>query len=380
MKKIIALCVACLLAVACFAGCTPEEEVPQKTAQDMYKPVWLGDTVYEESLVVVEEADGTKVGKLLYEPTEIIRVNDYTRKEEYAASEYRIEGKNLILTETSTMPYLTYEQYYEADITDMPGMQTQTGSEPGRNILFTESASLLRYHVNVTYRHADTWQGTVPVYQGDKLPNTMKKLKEDKSLSLFMTGDSIAAGCSSSALLNIEPFRPSFGVGFELELESWYDADVEFENKAVGGWTSQNGRDHIEEQMVEYAPDLAIIAFGMNDGSFNVPNSTFESNIRDIIEAVRDASPDCEFILIATILANPEWSGVGTQGNYLEVLNTIAADTAGCAVMDMTSFTEELYKHKRGMDMLTNNVNHPSDFLQRGYIEQLMTLVCENYQ
>jgi len=48
--------------------------------------------------------------------------------------------------------------------------------------------------------------------------------------------------------------------------------------------------------------------------------------------------------------------------------------------MDMTSFTEELYKHKRGMDMLTNNVNHPSDFLQRGYIEQLMTLVCENYQ
>ena len=32
------------------------------------------------------------------------------------------------------------------------------------------------------------------------------------------------------------------------------------------------------------------------------------------------------------------------------------------------------------MDMLTNNVNHPSDFLQRGYIEQLMTLVCENYQ
>ena len=327
MKKIIALCVACLLAVACFAGCTPEEEVPQKTAQDMYKPVWLGDTVYEESLVVVEEADGTKVGKLLYEPTEIIRVNDYTLKEEYAASEYRIEGKNLILTETSTMPYLTYEQYYEADITDMPGMQTQTGSEPGRNILFTESASLLRYHVNVTYRHADTWQGTVPVYQGDKLPNTMKKMKEDKSLSLFMTGDSIAAGCSSSALLNIEPFRPSFGVGFELELESWYDADVEFENKAVGGWTSQNGRDHIEEQMVEYAPDLAIIAFGMNDGSFNVPNSTFESNIRDIIEAIRDASPDCEFILIATILANPEWSGVGTQGNYLEVLNTIAADT-----------------------------------------------------
>ena len=385
MKKLIAIMIACFMVFACFSACDKDPagntDEPTKTAQDMFKPVWLGDTVYEESLVIVEEADGVKMGKLLYEPTEILRVNDYTLTEEYDASEYRIEGKNLILTETSTMPYLTYDQYYNADISQMPGMQTMDGSEPGKKILFTESAGLIRYHVNVTYKHADSWQGKVPTYQGDKLPNTMKKLTQDKALSLFMTGDSIAAGCSSSALLNIEPFRPSFGTGFALELESWFDAEIDFTNEAVGGWLSQDGRDHIEEQMIDgYAPDLAILAFGMNDGSFNVPNSTFESNIRDMIDVVRAASPDCEFILIATILANPEWSGVGTQGNYLEVLNTIASDTEGCVVMDMTSFTEELYKHKRGMDMLTNNVNHPSDFLQRGYIEQLMTIVCENYQ
>ena len=384
MKKLLAILFACVFALACLAGCsdTGKEnggEEPAKTAKDIYKPIWQGDTMFEESLVVVEEEDGTKVGKLLYEPTEIIRVNDYTLQKEYSASEYKIEGKNLILTENSTMPYLTYEQYYEADISDMPGMQTQTGSEPGKNILFTESAGLVRYHINVTYKHEDTWQGKVPTYQGDKLPNTMNKLKEDKALSLFMTGDSIAAGCTSSSLLNIEPFRPSFGTGFALELEEWFDAEIDFENGAVGGWTSQDGKEEIESQMVEYAPDLAIIAFGMNDGSFNVPNSTFESNIRDIIDVIRTASPDCEFILIATIVANPEWSGVGTQDRYLEALNTIASDTTGCVVMDMTSFTQELFKYKRGMDMLTNNVNHPSDFLQRGYIQQLMTVVCENY-
>lgn len=196
-----------------------------------------------------------------------------------------------------------------------------------------------------------------------------------------MTGDSIAAGCNSSALFNIEPYRPSFGTGFALELESQFGAQVDFTNGAVGGWTSENGRNHIDEQMIDgYAPDLAIIAFGMNDGSFNVANSTFESNIRDIIERIRANSPNCEFILIATILANPEWSGVGTQDKYLEVLQTIADDTAGCAVLDMTSFTAELYKHKRGMDMLANNVNHPSDFLQRCYISQLMTLVCDSYK
>lgn len=377
-KKLFALLLAGAVSLLCLGGCG--EKTPAKSAQDMFKPVWLGDTVYEESLVIVEGEDGVKSGKLLYEPTEILHVNDYTLQKEYGAGEYKIEGKSLILTDSSTMPYLTYDQYYNADNSELPEVQTMSGSQPGKNILFTESAGLLRFHVNVTYKHSDTWQGKVSQYQGDKLPNTMKKLKEDKELALFMSGDSIAAGCSSSALLGIEPYRPSFGVGFYQELQEWFEAEVDFNNQAVGGWLSQQGRDHIEEQLTDYTPDLAILAFGMNDGSMHVSNSTYESNMRDMIEAIREKNPDSEFILIATILGNPEWSGVGTQKNYLEVLNAIAADTEGCVVMDMTSFTEELFKHKRGMDMLTNNVNHPSDFLQRQYIAQLMTVVCENYQ
>ncbi len=95
--------------------------------------------------------------------------------------------------------------------------------------------------VNVTYKHKGGWAGPKPVYQGAKLPKTVKKLKEEKALSLFMTGDSIAAGANSSSNLNIEPLRPSFGPGFSMELEDWYKADVEFENKAVGGWLSGDG-------------------------------------------------------------------------------------------------------------------------------------------
>ena len=388
-KRLAALLAATVACVTCLGSCSGNGSdsghggsKSSFTAPDVYKPVWLGDTVYEESLVIVEDENGLKYGKLLYEPTEIIRVNDYTLTKTYEESEYRVEGKKFIMSDTSTMPYFTYDQYYNADISDLVGLQQMDGNVSGKKILFTESAGLVKYHVNVTYKHADKWEGKVNTYQGDKLPKTVKKLTEDKALTMFMTGDSIAAGCNSSALFNIEPYRPSFGTGFALELEEQFKAQVEFTNGAVGGWTSQNGSDHIDEQMTEgYAPDLAIIAFGMNDGSFFVPNSTFEGNIRDIIERIRQNSPDCEFILIATILGNPDWVGAnGTQGNYLEVLQTIASDTEGCAVLDMTSFTAELYKHKRGMDMLANNVNHPSDFLQRGYISQLMTVVCESYK
>lgn len=387
MKKSIAAFLAATVAgTACLGACFNGKNESGASgsnfvAPDEYKPIWLGDTVYEESLVVVEDENGVKSGKLLYEPTEIIRVNDYTLTKTYEKDEYRVEGKTFIIDDNSSIPYFTYDQYYNADVSDLLGMQTMQGNTPDKKILFTESAGLVKYHVNVTYKHADKWQGKSVVSQNDKLPTTVKKLTEDKALTLFMTGDSIAAGCNSSALFNIEPYRPSFGTGFALELESQFGAQVDFTNGAVGGWTSENGRNHIDEQMIDgYAPDLAIIAFGMNDGSFNVANSTFESNIRDIIERIRANSPNCEFILIATILANPEWSGVGTQDKYLEVLQTIADDTAGCAVLDMTSFTAELYKHKRGMDMLANNVNHPSDFLQRCYISQLMTLVCDSYK
>lgn len=391
MKKILAAALAASIAVTCLSCSGGNKDNSSSsdggvntnfTAPEVYKPVWLGDTVYEESIVIVEGEDGVKTGTLLYEPTEILRVNDYTLTKTYDKSEYRVDGKTFIATDSSTMPYFTYDQYYNANVDELIGIQQMTGNVDGKQILFTESAGLVKYHVNVTYKHADKWQGKVSEYQGDKLPKTVKKLTEDKALTMFMTGDSIAAGCNSSALFNIEPYRPSFGTGFALELEDQFKAQVDFTNGAVGGWTSQNGSDHIDEQMVEgYAPDLAIIAFGMNDGSFFVPNSAFEGNIRDMIERIRKNSPDCEFILIATILGNPDWVGAnGTQGNYLEVLNTIAADTDGCAVLDMTSFTAELYKHKRGMDMLANNVNHPSDFLQRCYIAQLMTTVCESYK
>ncbi len=386
-KRIAALLAATIAGITCLGACSGGKNESTAsggtnlTAPEVYKPVWLGDTVYEESLVIVEDENGVKSGKLLYEPTEIIRVNDYTLQKTYDKSEYRVDGKNFIATESSTMPYFTYDQYYNADVSELLGIQTMNGSEQGKKILFTESAGLIKYHVNVTYRHSDKWQGKVNVSQADKLPNTVKKLTEDKALTMFMTGDSIAAGCNSSALFNIEPFRPSFGTGFALELEDQFKAQVDFTNGAVGGWTSQNGSDHIDEQMGEdYAPDLAIIAFGMNDGSFRVSNSVFEGNIRDIMERIRKNSPKCEFILIATILGNPEWGGVGTQDKYLEVLEAIAADTTGCAVLDMTNFTAELYKHKRGMDMLANNVNHPSDFLQRCYISQLMTVVCDSYK
>lgn len=363
----------------CFYGCGNAAEKEIKV-QDIYKPIWLDDTAYEETLVVVQEENGEKAGNLLYSPTEILKVCDYSLRKEYGEENYRIEGNKFILTDNSSIPYLTFSQYYRADVSELPGGSVQDGADVGKSILYTESDRLIRYHITMTYKHADEWQGKVSEYQGDRLPNTVSKLKNGSSFSLFVTGDSIAYGCWSSAMLNIPPYRLSFVSGFAEELENIYGVSVNLNNQSVGGWHSLNGKEKIDEQIQSCAPDLAIIAFGMNDGFYHVLNTTYESNVRYIINSLRQASPDCEIILIATILPNPEWGASGTQAKYLNVLNKIASDTVGCAVVDMTSTTQKMYERKRCIDVLGNNINHPSDYLQRVYVQQFMTAICKNYK
>ena len=43
-------------------------------------PVWEGDTLYNESVLLVEDADGRAQAPLLYPPEEILSVRDYTLK------------------------------------------------------------------------------------------------------------------------------------------------------------------------------------------------------------------------------------------------------------------------------------------------------------
>ena len=51
----------------------------------------------------------------------------------------------------------------------------------------------------------------------------------------------------------------------------------------------------------------------------------------------------------------------------------------GVAVMDMTSYSQYLLSKKRSVDILANNINHPSDFLVRGYVSSILTSLDEDF-
>lgn len=114
-------------------------------------------------------------------------------------------------------------------------------------------------------------------------------------------------------------------------------------------------------------------------------NEEFEKNVREFISRVIEKNPKCEFLLIATSLPNPILTDPrakfrGNQHLFKEKLDLIAADPnlkGRVAVADITGMHEYLIEHKRFIDMTSNNVNHPNDFLYRCYANFLAEMLCD---
>jgi lysophospholipase L1-like esterase len=201
----------------------------------------------------------------------------------------------------------------------------------------------------------------------------MNKLEAKKPMMWVLYGDSIAAGCGSSHDLLIEPYLPDIGPGFVSQIESKFGSKIELVNMSQGGTMSNWGIGCSTERVAAYNPDLVIIAFGMNDGSAGVTPLDYKKNIAGIIGSAKDKNPDTEVILISTILANPITKQNHRQIEYVKIHNELVAEHSGIINIDMSSFTKELYSRKRGIDFLANHINHPSDFLVRCYVMNLVS-------
>jgi lysophospholipase L1-like esterase len=129
------------------------------------------------------------------------------------------------------------------------------------------------------------------------------------------------------------------------------------------------GADTVYTNVIKHNPDLLVLAFGMNDAG--TPPQTYKQQIQQIIDSVLADNPDCEIILVATMLPNEEVQGFyGNQYKFADELKSMTKE--GIALCDMTEFHSALLKYKRYYDMTGNNVNHPNDFLARAYTQVLL--------
>lgn len=399
LKKCVAMCL-CFSFAANFAACGNtgdngeggDEKVYDEVLNDRLKPIWNDDGIaVNETAFVLQEKDGTiSPITLTYPIDEIISVKDFSLLNEYAeVIDYTVTDGKLVIQENGNIPSLEYSGFfydkYVANDTMWPnasGVGGQMRTE-AQYINGVNNLGLTAWQIAVTYRHSAKWQGAVPENKSEKFEKLNEKLSNGDPVNIVCLGDSISAGWTASGYeyVFLPPYCPPYFDLITNYMQAKY-GNVTATNFSVGGMTSGWGKAQEQiDDVVSANPDFLIIGFGMNDGSNGdgVPTTVFKNNIKTIIDEVRKAKPECEVLLVSTMLPNKDVGYVlgnsimFNQKNYLTVLNQLENEYTGVAVADITTAHEYLLTRKHFRDMSSNNINHPNDYVQRLYAQICLT-------
>lgn len=338
--------------------------------------VWDSQVIYNETAMFFRNEEGEVPDKtLLYDIAKVLEVRDSSLKTLYVEGEdYEVVDGKLRWLEGSEIYVMDYDDYY-IDEPNNPNAVFSSESIPGKYYYYSEGNYFYSKQVCVTYITTKEWEGPSIESEVDKLPKTVAKLKNKENLTIVYYGDSIMTGCNASGFNNVDPFMPRLSSLITRKLKSQYgyqgDVDITEVNTAVGGWTSANGvvSSEINTRVLSHNPDLVVIGFGANDGTFNVTPQTYGTNIYQMIQKVKNQNPDAEFIIISTPIPNRDARGtIGNMaGNCEEYIETLAsiAEEEGIAFADMTTLSKYVLERKDWWDITANNINHPSDFMIR---------------
>lgn len=329
---------------------------PQCDLDQYMEPFWKGDTVYDETVLLFSEGGKPASGRLMYKPRRILSVRDYAHTNNYQVGrDYTLAGNVLTATVGSNIPRLRDRDLEAGDI---------------------KWYNLAGKHIVVTYTHDDLWQGPRAMYQGQELPRTMDRLVRRLPLTIVATGDSITQGTGTSGETGISPYMPTWAELFTHGLKQRYGyTNITLFNTALGGMTSDWGRETAPSAVASLNPDLVLIAFGMNDFWW-MPADQFRQNTQDMIQAVRAKNPTAEFILIASMRFDPAYAKDpeyrARMASYTPTLRSLVGK--GVQLLDMDTLSGVLAEAKKPKDLISDPL-HPNDFLARWYAQGLVALL-----
>jgi hypothetical protein len=123
-----------------------------------------------------------------------------------------------------------------------------------------------------------------------------------------------------------------------------------------------------------FKPDLAILAYGMNDRSPE-RQQRHRANLESIIATVRATSPDTEFLIVTPMMNNP------IPGGHEPILAirdaALSIHQPGVAHADVTSAHQAILQRKPFLDTTGNGSNHPNDFLHRVYAMRILEVLAQ---
>ncbi len=341
------------------------------------QPIWDKDVMEGESLLFLKGNDNLIRAKLLFKGEKIMKMYSPSKGIVYEQGrdyEYDPGSGTVFLTENSRIPFKN-----QSDMYLKPGSPGSIeASRDGKNNLFFGEGHLFHdLQVEVDYVHKkNSWKGHKPAFRLAELPKTYSKLKSGQSMNMVIYGDSISTGANASAKVNVRPFMPSYPSLVAWSLEEIYDCKIAVTNLSKGGQVSRYGVENVSK-VIAANPDLVIVAWGMNDGSHRVSPEEYGQSIKEQIDKIRQACPQCEFILVSTMCGNPEWtqSAPDLYPLYRDELEKLCGE--GVVLADMTAIFSEILKHKSFWDITNNGVNHPNDFGHRLYAQTLLSLLVK---
>jgi acyl-CoA thioesterase-1 len=341
------------------------------------KPFWRSKTVWGESLLFIAADEDTPAeGTLLLRPSKVRAIRNSRTGEIYEEGrDYHIDAarRRLVLTETSRIPKLNESDLFKK--ANAPNSLGPKVGDPQTWLLWSEYGFADK-QVDVDYDTDESWDGYTPKPSA-ALSRTVAKLKAAQPLRIVISGDSISAGGNASASHHDAPYQPAYPALLAAGLQEKYRSPISMLNVAVGGLRSEAAMNDLA-RVIAAAPDLIIVAYGMNDVGLQNP-AAYAHNIQQFIDAVRVKCPQTEFILVATSLGNPLWSAIPADQfpKYRDALAALCSDERHIALADMTTLWSQMLARKRYHDLTGNGLNHPNDFGHRLYAEVLLDLVRE---
>lgn len=342
---------------------------------DCTKPFWASGVMEGESLFFVRDGeDVLPSADLLLVPEGDVTIKSATGIVEYdQGKDFTVDpgSRTITLTSDTLIPFTDRKDLYRT--ADQKFIIDHKKNEPDVKLYFSEGHFYHDLQTEATYSHSGDWKGFVPLQQEGSLSRTKRIIRASEPLTICMIGDSITAGANSSKRTEAPPFMPEYGKLVADNIEDHFGSNVTYCNHSLGGGGAAYGVKSAPAAADEH-PDLVIIGFGMNDvGQRDVENYT--KNILETMNIIKGKNPEAEFILVASMLGNPEWSCTPLEEfpRHRDALNSLCGDTVVLA--DLTSMWTDLLKLKRFHDLTGNGVNHPNDFGHRIYAQVILQLV-----
>lgn len=351
--------------------------------QKYTSPVWKGNIVYNEAVYPIKGRDGSTAYTLMYTPEKVESVYDATFSKLYREGiDYTVEGNQLIILPGGSIPTVEYTYIHPTSNPYNYGWDryyNRTAAGDRKWEYWGQSPEFFAGYLNVTYTHNDTWKGWTPENKANALPVTNRKIQNNEKMNVVFFGDSITGGANSSSYRNLYPFAEYWNEQIIRKLKETYGCtNISAYYSSEGGSSASGMVSTLDKNVIQYAPDLVFIAFGMNDcmnesqdsdGSEGRVREQYKNAINQMIQQVRRQYPNCEFVLVPSFYGNIYCHYRSYYDACRDVLVELENTYSGVVCADVTSMHASLLEYKDYLDFSGDNMCHPNDFMARLYAQ-----------